>query len=204
MPAAKRVSPSSILRLDEAEERLPLPLLPDQPSRRAALERGRVVHRLLQALPEHAPERRREVGERFLAAVAPALAEEPIIDRIMAILDDPVFAPLFLPGSRGEVEIAGSVATAGSEAVVSGRIDRLAVSPEGVFIVDYKTDREPPASLDLVPRAYLAQLATYAVMLKKLYPGRPLRAALLWTETPALMDVPEGSLKALETAISAV
>jgi ATP-dependent helicase/nuclease subunit A len=203
-PAAKRVSPSSILRLGEMEERLPLTRLPDQPSRRAALERGRIVHRLLQALPEHPPERRREIGERFLAAVTPALADEPIIDRIMAILDDPVFAPLFLPGSRAEVEIAGSVATAGTEAVVSGRIDRLAVSPDGIFIVDYKTDREPPASLDLVPRAYLAQLATYAVILKKLYPGRPLRAALLWTETPMLMDMPEGSLKALETAISAV
>jgi ATP-dependent helicase/nuclease subunit A len=202
-PAARRVSPSSILRLGEAAERLPLALLPDQPSRRASLERGRVVHRLLQALPEHPPERRRAVGEKFLAAVAPELADEGIIDRIMAILDDPVFAPLFQPGSRPEVEIAGSVAMSGGEAVVSGRIDRLAVSPESIFIVDYKTDRQPPASIGSVPQAYLAQLATYAVILKKLYPGRPLRAALLWTETPMLMDIPEESLKALETAISA-
>ena len=36
-----------------------------------ALERGRVIHRLLQSLPDIAPERRAEIGARYLAAAAP-------------------------------------------------------------------------------------------------------------------------------------
>ena len=44
-------------------------------------------------------------------------------------------------------------------------------------------------------------------MLKRLYPGRPVRAALLWTETPELMELPSNALdealdEALEIAVT--
>ncbi len=200
--AARRVAPSAILRLDDPQERLPMTLLPDEPSRRAAMARGRVVHRLLQSLPEHPPATRRMVGERFLAAIAPKF-DPAILDRILSILDDPGFAPLFLPGSRAEVDIAGKVAIAGGEALVSGRIDRLAVSPESILIVDYKTDRHPPADIAAVPPGYVAQLATYARILRTLYPDRAVRAALLWTESPALMEIPAAMMAAMDSAILA-
>jgi ATP-dependent helicase/nuclease subunit A len=119
----------------------------------------------------------------------------------MGVLDDPVFAPLFSAGSRAEVEIAGRVPVAGREAVVSGRIDRIAVTPEKVFIVDYKTNRPAPRRLDDVPPGYVAQLALYRRVLSKLYPDRLVAAALLWTDIPALMDIPSRMLDEAESAM---
>jgi ATP-dependent helicase/nuclease subunit A len=40
----------------------------------------------------------------------------------------------------------------------------------------------------------VAQLALYREVLGKLYPGRPVRAALVWTETPELLEIPAQEL----------
>ena len=37
----------------------------------------------------------------------------------------------------------------------------------------------------------MLQLAVYAAVLKDLYPDRPVEAALVWTDGPKLMPVPE-------------
>jgi ATP-dependent helicase/nuclease subunit A len=46
-----------------------------------------------------------------------------------------------------------------------------------------------------VPPAYIAQLALYRAVLGKLY-GCPVRAALIWTEVPDLMEIPAASMDA--------
>ena len=79
---------------------------------------------------------------------------------------------------------------------MSGKIDRLAVTPERVLIVDYKTNRPPPATLADVPDAYLVQLALYRSLLQALYPDREVAAALLFTETPALIELPAAAMDA--------
>ena len=43
---------------------------------------------------------------------------------------------------------------------------------------------------------YVRQLALYRAVLMRLYPGRPVRAALLWTDTPDLMEIPAADLDA--------
>jgi ATP-dependent helicase/nuclease subunit A len=108
----------------------------------------------------------------------------------MAVLEHPGFAPVFSPGSRAEAPIAGRISVRGETVPVSGRVDRLAVTSDSVFIVDFKTDREPPAEPEDVPAAYVAQLAAYRTVLAALYPGHAVRAALLWTATPSLMPLP--------------
>jgi ATP-dependent helicase/nuclease subunit A len=45
------------------------------------------------------------------------------------------------------------------------------------------------------------QLARYRAVLKKLYPDRPIRAALIWTEVPDLMELSE---EALDNALTRV
>ena len=88
----------------------------------------------------------------------------------------------------GEVEVKGR------KRLVSGKIDRLAVTAEEVMIVDYKTNRPPPAQLSEVPPAYLLQLALYRALLQPLYPGRKVTAALLFTESPRLIALPDAAL----------
>jgi ATP-dependent helicase/nuclease subunit A len=166
-----------------------------------AIERGLLVHRMLQSLPEVPEAQRAEVGARYLDAAAARWSEADraaLLGEVLAIMSNPAFAEAFAPGSRAEVEIAGRI----GNAVVSGRIDRLAVTPGRVLIVDFKTNRPPPATLAKVPEAYIGQLAVYRSVLSRLYPGRPVAAALLWTDSPSLMVIPDDRLILAESQIS--
>ncbi len=158
-----------------------------------ALARGRLVHRLMQSLPDIPPERRAEAARRHIARVNGFGAEESerVARDVLTILEDPRFAALFAPGSRAEVPIVGRLAREGLLPVaVSGQIDRLAVTSRAVLIADYKTNRPAPRALDGVPPAYIRQLALYRALLARLYPDRPVKAALVWTDAVDLMEIP--------------
>ena len=77
-----------------------------------------------------------------------------------------------------------------------GQVDRLVVTDNAVLIGDYKTDGLVPRSLDEVPPAYVAQLALYRAVLARLYPGKAVRAALIFTAAPVLIEIPAETLDA--------
>jgi ATP-dependent helicase/nuclease subunit A len=167
-----------------------------------ALLRGRIVHRLLQALPALAPERRAEAARRPFARIRDLSdAERDIIIReVMAVIDDSRFAPLFAESSRAEVPIVGILT---SSERVSGQVDRLAVTDSAVLIADYKSDRAPPSRIEDIPRGYVRQLALYRAVLQKLYPNHQVRAALVWTAAPALTELPAAALDAALSSVAA-
>ena len=176
--------------------------------RAQALLRGTLVHRLLQSLPDVAAEGRRDAALRYLARNAGDWTDADraaLAERMLALIGDPRFAPVFAPGSRAEVSIAGRLKRQGRPpALVSGQIDRLVVTPSEVLIVDYKTNHAPPDAAAGAPSGYVRQLALYRAVLGRLYPQLPVRAALLWTETPELMEISAPALDAqLASIISA-
>jgi ATP-dependent helicase/nuclease subunit A len=202
-PRQRRLTPSTALA--GAEATAPNPFVPWRTAR-AARVRGALVHRLLQSLPDIAPEARAARAARYLAAAAAELdtgERQAILASVMTVLADPAFAEVFTPTSRAEVDIAGRIATAGGTAEVSGRVDRLAVTDGRVLVVDYKTNTAAPAGLADVPAEYIGQLALYRLVLRDAFPGRRVAAALLWTAVPALMEVPEEALDRAEAAIVA-
>ena len=127
------------------------------------------------------------VHEGLKAAGLPETAVLRWTDEVMTILDDPDCAALFDPGSAAEVPVTGLLGTV----AISGQIDRLAVSDSEVVIVDYKTNRPPPLRAEDVPPLYLRQMAAYRGLLRRIYPDRPVRCALLWTDGPSLMTLPD-------------
>jgi ATP-dependent helicase/nuclease subunit A len=159
---------------------------------RHALERGRLVHRLLQSLPEILPMGRCAAAGRYIERAGGAFAADErdhLVAAVLGILDDARFAALFAPGSRAEVPIVGRLARTGRpDILVSGQIDRLVVTQDAVLIADYKTNQAVPATADKAPPAYVEQLALYRAVLGRIYPGRKVRAALVWTGAPALME----------------
>ncbi|SHK63792.1 DNA helicase/exodeoxyribonuclease V, subunit A [Bradyrhizobium lablabi] len=173
--------------------------------RARAVQRGTLVHRLLQSLPEITIDRRRDAALNYLARNAGGWSEgdrEALADGVLALLGDPRFAAVFGAGSRAEVGIAGRLERPGRPpALVSGQIDRLVVSQSEVLIVDYKTNHAPPKLATEAPASYVRQLALYRAVLGKLYPQLPVRAALLWTETPELMEI---SAPALDAQLAAI
>ena len=164
-----------------------------------ALMRGRMLHRLMQSLPDLAAERREEAARRHLARSKDFSDSEraEMLAQVLKVIGDPRFAPLFAPGSRAEVPIVGRIAGGNAGLLhVSGQVDRLAVTDKEVLIADYKTDRPAPRRLEDVPPEYRRQLAHYRAVLGLIYPGRVIRAALVWTDLAELMEIPAALLDA--------
>jgi ATP-dependent helicase/nuclease subunit A len=181
----------------------PVPTARDE-ARERAIARGLAVHRLMQSLPDVPANLRAEIAQRFFARRDKFTEPErdAIIRQVLGILSDARFAALFGPDSRAEVSIAGRF----KGRPVAGQVDRLVVTPDQVLIADYKSNRPAPQSLDQCRQrygSYVKQLALYRDVLKRIYPGRPVRAALLWTETLELMELPAFVLdEALDTAVT--
>jgi ATP-dependent helicase/nuclease subunit A len=151
-------------------------------------KRGLLVHRLLQSLPDLPTEERDAAAAEFLARPANGLhaaEQDEIRHETLAVLRHSDFAAIFGPGSHAEVPLVGLV----EGRVLSGQIDRLIVIEDRVLVVDFKTLRPPPATEAEVAPVYLRQLALYRAALARIYPGREIRCALLWTEGPRLMPI---------------
>ncbi len=169
------------------------------------MKRGVLVHRLLQSLPDIPRAARDEAARRHLARNGRIFSpeeHEAMLEQVRRVLDDPRFSELFSVGSRAEVSIVGRLMLDGHSVAVSGQVDRLAVTADSVLIADYKTNRPAPGRIDDVPPAYVAQLALYRAVLAQLYPGKNVRAALIWTDVPDLMEVSAAALDAELAALA--
>ena len=156
-------------------------------------QRGLLIHRLLQSLPDLPADRRASAAESFLSRRSLNLAPQDVktlVDETLAILADEIFAPLFGPGSKAEVPVTGLL----DGHALSGQVDRLVVTDTDVMIIDYKTNRPPPRDIASVSPAYLFQMASYRAALRKIYPDHTIRCVLLWPNGPFLMEVPDDAM----------
>ncbi len=197
-PRAVSLSPSSAF--EEEIGRVFARTTASAAERRKALARGRIVHRLMQSLPDIPAESRKAAVERYLKKAAadflPAEQAE-MAQQVLTILNDLIFAEVFAPGSRAEVPIVGRIPCAGAMPLdVSGQVDRLAVTRDCVLIADYKTDRAVPRRPVEVPEAYVGQLALYRAVLARIYSAKTIRAALIFTEGPSVLEIPGSAMDA--------
>jgi ATP-dependent helicase/nuclease subunit A len=160
------------------------------PRRGPRFSRGVLVHTLLARLPDVAREDRESVARRYLSGRDVARDEaEALFLQTLSILENANFAEAFAPGSRAEIDVVADLPELGAGARVNGRIDRLAVTGDAVLVVDFKSNRSPPANASDVAPLYLAQMALYRAALARIFPSREVRCALIWTETPLLMPL---------------
>ncbi len=190
------LSPSGVSLViddDGADENiLASPVVANAEDVSASMQRGTVIHRLLQELPEITDIERETSAFRYLETSllgSPESERRIVLQSIMDIIGSPDFSDVFAVGSRAEVAVMGTLEIRGRKRAVSGKIDRLSVSDNEVLIVDYKTNRPAPRELGSVPRKYLAQMALYRDLIRPIYPGKSVRAALLFTETPQLIEL---------------
>ncbi len=173
------------------------PVLAGQNSARGwAAQRGAAMHGLFQYLPALPADQRGAVGAAWLARQlpgAPAAQRAEMLDEVLAILADPAFAALFSADSLAEVPFSAVVP--GGQ-VIAGSVDRLVIAADGVAVVDYKTGQFVPASAAQVQPAYMRQMAAYVAALEVIFPGQPVRAALLYTAAPRLIWLDAAALTA--------
>lgn len=182
-PPLRPLAPSRAIDSDDPPVRPPLTL-----HGRGGYRRGQIIHRLLQSLPQMAPASRGDAVHHWLARQARILSaddQNDIARQVLAIVDDPTFAPLFGPNSLAEVPISGEV----EGRLLSARVDRLVIDVDHILFLDYKTDRPPPRRADGVPPVYLRQMALYRRALQCAFPNRSIECVLLWTDVPRLMPI---------------
>ncbi|WP_298818905.1 double-strand break repair helicase AddA [uncultured Roseibium sp.] len=199
LPKKKRLQPSRAFEAMEEKQGIePIPALARLQAGRQPqswpLERGRLIHRLLELLPDLNREDRLPAADNYLnQALKPEFAafRNHLLNEIDDILSNSDFEPLFAGSALAEVPLVGTIRAAnGTEVEISGQIDRLLVEDNRVVIVDYKTNFNPPDRVEEIPLEYRAQLCVYREMLKQIYPETVVSACLLWTSKPELMEIP--------------
>ncbi len=182
-PEPRIVRPS-----DAAEAHQPAPMSPIEDDG-ARFRRGLLIHALLAYLPGVAEAEREPRALAYLKREGIAAADATAMVReCFDVLNHAEFAPLFTAQSRAEVGVTALLPEYG-HLRVSGQIDRLAVTDDAVLIADFKTNRPPPASVEKTPQIYIAQMALYRAALARIYPGKRIDCALIWTVGPKLMKL---------------
>jgi ATP-dependent helicase/nuclease subunit A len=147
---------------------------------------GLLAHALLQLLPDIEPSRRSEAAASYLRAHGAELPEavrDALADQVLAVTGAPELVSLFGPGSQGEVPFAGALKRPGrSDLSITGRLDRLVATDEEVLIADFKLGDSPARPNE----AHVTQLALYRAALAPLYPGLPVRTALVYLHGPTI------------------
>jgi ATP-dependent helicase/nuclease subunit A len=199
-PLTPVLVPEWALRAAPPESRPPRPLAPSAiavddesappPSEamRAAALRGTWIHQLLERLPGVEEDIRREAADRWLerfAQISDASMRSEIVEQVCSIIADARFSPLFGEGSLGEAPLA---ATLPDGRVIAGTVDRLLVEDDRILVIDFKTGRVPDSD-GAIPLAHRAQINAYTEALEVIFPGRDVRAALLYTAGPKLIEV---------------
>ncbi|MGV8998575.1 MAG: double-strand break repair helicase AddA [Parvibaculaceae bacterium] len=196
-PAPSRPLAPSRLPPDGMDE--PAALSPLTGNQQKRFQRGTLIHRLLQTLPDLDDDVRELAARDLLASPALELDDtqrDEIITATMAVIRNPDFADIFGDGSRAEAALVGQIDFGSKPVLVSGQIDRLCVSATRVLVIDYKTNRPAPPDIAEVKPAYFAQMAAYRAVLSAIYPDHDVVCALLWTDGPKLMELPPARLDA--------
>ncbi|MEY4794352.1 MAG: hypothetical protein RL724_1288 [Pseudomonadota bacterium] len=155
--------------------------------------RGRLVHALLQSLPEHPASMWEDLTRKFLTRRAPGLdtaEQEATLQEVLGLLSQEWMQAALGADSLAEAPLAGEV----NGRLIAGQVDRLKVEAGRVLVLDYKTNRPPPENVADVAPLYLRQMAAYRALLRAAFPGRAVECALVWTYGARFMALPDAVL----------
>lgn len=185
----------------EKEKPLSKPLTPSKPEEEPAsmsplhivdntifYKRGTIIHKLLQFIPDIEKEKQTSSIMKYINNIAPDFSEKEslkICNEVMSLINNPEFGMVFAENSQAEVPIMGEI----NGKIISGQIDRLIITDKKVIIVDYKTNRNTPKTIDEVPQVYISQLAAYKSLLQKIYPQKEIETYILWTNNAFMMKI---------------
>lgn len=159
----------------------------------AAKRRGRQVHLLLEHLADLAETDRSAMAEALLSQ-GPDRAEPAEIALLLAeaqnVLTGPATARFFTGEALAEVGISAPLEELGGRRI-HGIIDRLIVTPEEIWAVDFKTNVTIPATPEEVPEGLKRQMGAYLAALRQIYPDHRIRTGLLWTRNASLTSLPD-------------
>jgi len=158
--------------------------------RQKALQRGRIVHRLMQSLPDipGRPQGRYRALSRRRAKDFSAAEQTEMTRQVFAILDEPDLRGLCSRESPGSADCR-RIARAGAapiESQVGGPPDRHGGHRADCRLQDDSAVPKPSRR----GRALRRPARALPRCARTLYPGKTVRAALIFTNGPSLIHVP--------------
>ena len=168
-----------------------------------ALAWGRIIHLLLELLPETGTEKRRETAIGLVknhpeAGLIPDLGN--LVDEALAVLAAPDLNWVFQSGIA-EVPVSATLASLGNDRM-SGIIDRLVVTESDVIAVDFKSNRMVPENPDQTPVGLARQMGAYRDALRQIYPNHRIRTVLLWTRNQTTTELSDADLDAALNSVT--
>ena len=185
-PEARPPQPLAPSAMAEDSEAAP----PPSEAQRAAAERGTLIHQLLERLAPVHPDERHATALRWLersAGVADGDARKEIADTVCAVLS-PIRASRLVRRrlARRSASCRDPCRTDGSS---RARSTACSSSRTRVSVIDFKTGRVPEFGRRNSGLAQGADERLYARRLRVIFPGREVRAALLYTSGPRLFEL---------------
>ena len=203
-PLPAKILPQWLLQMAPEERRPPRPLVPSQlgdddygdaPAPLAsqiAADKGRLIHAIFERLSDGDTSDNIAQAAHWLSNNNrnPEIDNEALLNNIQTVLESPQWSQFFGPNARAEVPLAALV----GETVISGRVDRLLIEPNLIHLLDFKTGRSVPSDEASVPVAYLRQMAHYVAALETIFEGRQVKASLLFTHAPKMIELSDAIL----------
>ena len=161
--------------------------------RQHALERGRAIHALIELLEAGEPDRAEL--ERLANNYNHDLEDPDFqdwLDEARRVVADPELDPVFRPNPETRVYAEVPVLCRTETGEGFGIIDRLLLSPDMAWIIDFKSHAtEDSEELAGIAKHYAGQMNEYARYIRLVYPDRPVRCSLLFTRSRQLHDMPD-------------
>lgn len=158
-----------------------------------AKRRGLAIHRALELLTANDQRNDRTAIKARLAQEWGTRAAEGWIDECWrescAVVDHAAFGSYFDPSQYRTARNEVAVLYRDDDREVYGIIDRLVVREDEIVLIDYKTHRANPAERRLLTERFGAQLRLYAGGIRRLWPGKPVRAMLLFTASRETAEI---------------
>lgn len=161
-------------------------------------KRGNIIHKLLEILTiDKSNDEKQRIIDSYLSIHGSDMGEKYKLktkEEVLSVINNPNYAYLFSSNSKPEVPIMGLI----GDKVISGQIDRLIETDKEIIILDYKTNTPAPTSIEEVPLPYIRQLSAYKSVLSRIYKNKEIKAMILWTSIPNIMEIPTALLEKYE------
>ncbi len=168
----------------------------------SAKRRGRLIHRLLEYLPD-IPEERWEETAGALLRSAPDAADEA---EHQALFEEAArciraLPDIFEAGALTEVDIVGFLDSLDRR--MAGTVDRLIISDDEVHIIDFKTNAVRPQTAESCPEGVLRQMGAYLAAAQSIWPSKRVQLTIVWTVDATAIAIPHNIvINALRRATS--
>lgn len=159
-------------------------------AKRDPLYRGRLVHQLLQYLPDCPTEQRAAIALQWLKPLENQFSVKEIqklVDQVLLIITHPLLHSLFDQQSLVEQPLVGTV----NGVVITGQIDRMRILSDQILLCDFKSGRKVSNDPEDVPTIYLKQMAAYWSLLTIMYPKHQITPLIVWTDVAKIMMLPQ-------------